>query len=100
MKQRRFVGMGDANSGRHSVMPAGVLNQPGPETDPFRPTETVDLIMETISIYDMGAIWDVAKPNTQPSVCYTARAWWSIANWRFEAATAQPHVLQVELVQK
>jgi hypothetical protein len=29
--------------------------------------------MESISIYDMGAIWDVAKPNTQPSVCYVAR---------------------------
>jgi hypothetical protein len=29
--------------------------------------------METVSIYDMGAIWDVAKPNTQPSVCYVAR---------------------------
>jgi uncharacterized protein with GYD domain len=33
----------------------------------------VDVIMETISVYDMGAIWDVAKPNVQPSIGYVAR---------------------------
>ena len=55
------------------ILPAGLLNQGGPEADTFRPNETVDVTMETISIYDMGAIWDVAKPNTQPSVCYVAR---------------------------
>ena len=55
------------------ILPPSVLNQGGPETDTFRPNETVDVIMESVSIYDMGAIWDVAKPNTQPSVCYVAR---------------------------
>jgi hypothetical protein len=29
--------------------------------------------METISIFDMGQVWDVAKPNIQPSVFYVAR---------------------------
>src|SRR5438094_6478627 len=44
--------------------PAGILNQGGPEGDTFRPTETVDLIMETISVYDMGAIWDRSEEHT------------------------------------
>ena len=55
------------------VLPAGILNQGGPEDDTFRPNETVDMIMESVSIYDMGAIWDVAKPNVQISIGYVAR---------------------------
>jgi len=55
------------------ILPASVLNQHGPETDTFRPNETVDLIMETIPILEMGAIWEVARHHFQPSVFYTAR---------------------------
>ena len=50
------------------ILPAGgLLNQGGPEQNLFVPTKQWDIVMETISIYDMGAIWDVAKPNTQPA---------------------------------
>ena len=73
VKQQRLLGWAMRILEDTPVMPATVLNQAGPETDTFWPNETVDLIMETISVYDMGAIWDVAKPNTQPSVCYVAR---------------------------
>ena len=73
IKQHRLLGWAMRTLEDTPVMPATVLNQGGPETDTFWPNETVDLIMETISVYDMGAIWDVAKPNTQPSVCYVAR---------------------------
>jgi len=73
VKQQRLLGWAMRILEDTPVMPAAVLNQGGPETDTFWPNETVDLIMETISVYDMGAIWDVAKPNTQPSVCYVAR---------------------------
>lgn len=77
------------------VLPAAVLNQAGPETDTFRPNETVDLVMETISVYDMGAIWDVAKPNTQPSVCYVARMLGIESPLNIaEAAPAQTRVFQ------
>jgi len=55
------------------ILPASVLNQHGPETDTFRPNETVDLIMETVPILEMGAIWEVARHHFQPSVFYTAR---------------------------
>jgi len=71
-KQQRLMGW--AMSALDTpILSAGLLNQNGPEHDTFHPDETVDLTMETISIYDMGAIWDVAKPFTQPSVCYVAR---------------------------
>lgn len=72
-KQQRLLGWAMRALEDTPILPAGLLNQPGPEHDIFRPDETVDLTMETISIYDMGAIWDVAKPFTQPSVCYVAR---------------------------
>jgi hypothetical protein len=73
VKQQRLLGWAMRILEDTPVMPAGVLNQGGQETDTFRPNETVDLIMESISIYDMGAIWDVSKPNVQPSVGYIAR---------------------------
>ena len=102
VKQQRLLGWAMRILEDTPVMPAGVLNQPGPETDTFRPTETVDLIMETISIYDMGAIWDVAKPNTQPSVCYTARMVGVESPLEIpEAAAAQTRVFRSgRLVQK
>lgn len=73
VKQQRLLGWAMRILEDTPVLAAGVLNQSGPETDTFRPTEIVDVIMEPISIYDMGAIWDVSKPNVQPSVGYIAR---------------------------
>jgi hypothetical protein len=73
VKQQRLLGWAMRILEDTPILPAGVLNQAGPESDTFHSNETVDLIMESISIYDMGAIWDVSKPNTQPSVGYVAR---------------------------
>jgi hypothetical protein len=73
LKQQRLLGQAMRILEDTPVIPAGILNQGGPEGDTFRPNETVDLIMESISVYDMGAIWDVAKPNVQPSIGYVAR---------------------------
>ena len=47
--------------------------------------------METISIYDVGAIWDVAKPNTQASVCHMSRMIGiGIADRAIELPTSSP----------
>jgi hypothetical protein len=73
LKQQRLLGQAMRILEDTSVIPAGILNQGAPESDTFRPGETVDLIMESLSVYDMGAIWDVSKPNVQPSVAYIAR---------------------------
>ena len=66
-KQQRLLGWAMRILEDTPILPAGLLNQGGPEGDTFRPNETVDVTMETISIYDMGAIWDVAKPKIRTS---------------------------------
>src|SRR5436305_1145429 len=73
LKPQRLLGQAMRILEDTPVMPAGILNQGGPESDTFNPNETVDVVMETITVYDMGAIWDVSKPNIQPSVGYVAR---------------------------
>jgi hypothetical protein len=73
VKQQRLLGWAIRTLEDTAIMPAGVLNQHGPETDIFRPTESVDLIMEDISIQDLLNIWEVAKHHIQPSVGYAAR---------------------------
>lgn len=52
---------------------AGFLNQFGPETNVFRPDETVELIWETLTRQEMADAWEIAKANQQPSVSYIAR---------------------------
>jgi hypothetical protein len=72
-KQQRLLGWAIRTIEDTPTLTTGVLNQPGPEPDMFYPGESVDLIMETFPIQDMGAIWDVTKPNIPLAVAYTAR---------------------------
>ncbi len=55
------------------ILNATLLNQHAPEQDTFDPSESVDLIMDNISVVDMAAIWEVARHHTQLSVAYVAR---------------------------
>lgn len=55
------------------TLSSGYLNNFDPEDEPFGPEETVDLVYEPVSIQDMLAIWEVGKPNIQPSATYVAR---------------------------
>jgi hypothetical protein len=50
-----------------------LLNGYDPANKPFAEDETVDLVFDPISIQDMLNIWEVGKPNIQPSVGYVAR---------------------------
>ncbi len=56
-----------------SNLPSGVLNEFSPEPEVFRVGESVDLIMETVTVQDHLAVWEIGKPNIQPSIYYTAR---------------------------
>lgn len=73
VKQHRLLGWAIRVLDDTPILSAGVLNQAGPETDIFRPDETVDFVMETVSIQDQGAVWEVARHHMQPSVFYVAR---------------------------
>lgn len=73
LKQQRLLGWAMREIENTPILHSSLLNQYGPEPDTFAPNETVDLIMETIAIQDMGAIWEVHRHKFQPSIAYTAR---------------------------
>jgi hypothetical protein len=56
-----------------STLSASVLNGFDPTHRPFHEDETVGIVFDPISIPDMLTIWEVGKPNIQPSVGYVAR---------------------------
>ena len=72
-KQQRLLGWAMRAMEDMTILNAGLLNQPGPETNLFFDKEAVDVIMETFPIQDIGSIWEVAKPAIQPGVPYVVR---------------------------
>jgi hypothetical protein len=71
--QQRLLGWAIRTLEDTPILPQGVLNHYAPEVETFRPNETVELIMEVLSLQDMVNIWEIAKANQQPSVAYSAR---------------------------
>jgi hypothetical protein len=72
-KQQRLLGWAIRVLEDTRVLHASLLNQYGPEPDLFRAEESVDVLMETLNLLDVGSIWEVAKPNIQPAVPYVVR---------------------------
>ena len=70
--QQRLLGWAVRVMHDTATLPAGVLNAFGPEPV-FRPDETVEVVWETLTQQDAYDIWDVARPNQQPSAAYVAR---------------------------
>jgi hypothetical protein len=56
------------------VLPAGLLNHYGPETDVFRPDETVELVAQPLTPQELSDVWEVNQKVRQPSMGYLARA--------------------------
>lgn len=71
--QLRLLGWAMRELEDASTLGSGILNQPGPEPDAFHPNESVDLILEPLSLQDLYNIWEVGKPAIQPSVSYVVR---------------------------
>jgi hypothetical protein len=57
----------------NASLSAPILNGFDPTNAPFQHDETVDFVHEPLSIPDMLSVWEVGKPNIQPSVAYVAR---------------------------
>jgi hypothetical protein len=55
------------------ILPVGLLNSVGPESETFHPEEAVELVFEPLSLQDMGVIWDHVKPKVGLSATYVAR---------------------------
>lgn len=71
--QQRLLGFSMRAIEDASTLPAGVLNQPGPEPTTFRGHETVQMVCETLSLQDLQLLWDSLKPNVPLIVGYVAR---------------------------
>ena len=62
------------------VLFVGLLNQnagsdpDGTPQNVFSDDESVELVGETLSLQDMVSVWEIAKPNQQPSVSIVARS--------------------------
>jgi hypothetical protein len=72
-KQQRLLGWSMRVLEDMAILPAGLLNHPGPEPDTFAPAETVELVCEPISLQDMANVWEAFKMNLQLSAAYVAR---------------------------
>jgi hypothetical protein len=73
VKQQRILGWALRALEDAPILPSGLLNQPGPEPDTFRPEETVEVVLESLSIADLNYIWEVARDRQQPSIAVAAR---------------------------
>jgi hypothetical protein len=72
-KQQRLMGWAIRTIEDTPVLHASLLNQAGPEPDLFDENESVDVLLETISIQDLSTIWDTAKTQMQPCATYVVR---------------------------
>lgn len=74
--QQRLLGWVMRELENTPILPSSLLNHYILEADTFRPSETVELICETISMQDMNTLWEgfrVNKTNQHASVTYVAR---------------------------
>lgn len=72
-KQQRLLGWAMQIIDEQAILPSGLLNHSEPESDVFRPEETVEVSFESLSLQDLANIWQFAQTSQQPSVGYLAR---------------------------
>jgi hypothetical protein len=55
------------------ILPTGLLNHYGPETEIFKPGETVELLLESLTLQDWNNLWSTTRSSPPLSVGYVAR---------------------------
>jgi hypothetical protein len=73
VKQQRLLGWMLRTFEDHPILPTGLLNHFGPESDIFQPGETVELTMESLTLQDWNNLWSTTKNSPPLSVGYIAR---------------------------
>jgi hypothetical protein len=74
VKQQRLLGWAIRLLEDVPILPAGLLNNYGPEPDIFKPSETVEVILESLTLQDWNNLWSAIKTNPPSlSVGYVAR---------------------------
>ena len=72
-KQQRMLGWAMRQLEDHAILPAGLLNRFLQEPEVFRPDETVELVLDALSLGDFANVWDKLKARMQTSMTYIAR---------------------------
>jgi hypothetical protein len=73
VKQQRLLGWTIRMFEDVPILPTGLLNHYGPESEIFKPGETVELLLDTLTLQDWNNLWSPTKSSPPLSVGYVAR---------------------------
>jgi hypothetical protein len=73
IKQQRLLGWAIRVLADTPTLPAALLNDAGPEHDVFTPDETVELLLEPLSIQDMSYLQETVGGRREASATFLAR---------------------------
>jgi hypothetical protein len=74
VKQQRLLGWAIRMLEDVPILPAGLLNNYGPEPNIFKQSETVEVILESLTLQDFNNLWSPSKTNPPSlSVGYIVR---------------------------
>lgn len=73
VRQQRLLGWTIRMFEDVPILPTGLLNNYGPEPEIFQSGETVEIILDVLTLQDLNNFWGVSKASLQLSVGYIAR---------------------------
>jgi hypothetical protein len=73
VRQQRLLGWTIRMFEDVPILPTGLLNNYGPEPEIFKQGETVEVILDSLTLQDLNNFWGVSKSSLQLSVGYVAR---------------------------
>ena len=73
VRQQRLLGWTIRMFEDVPILPTGLLNNYGPEPEIFKQGETVEVVLDSLTLQDLNNIWGVSKSSLQLSVGYVAR---------------------------
>ena len=73
VRQQRLLGWTIRMFEDVPILPTGLLNNYGPEPEIFKQGETVEVVLDSLTLQDLNNIWGVSKSSLQLSVVYIAR---------------------------
>jgi len=73
VRQQRLLGWTIRMFEDVPILPTGLLNNYGPEPEIFKQGETVEVVLDSLTLQDLNNFWGVSKASLQLSVGYIAR---------------------------
>ena len=73
VKQQRLLGWTMRTLEDVSILPSNLLNHYAPEPDIFRPNETAEIFVDSLTLQDLNNLWSLTRNNPPLSVGYVAR---------------------------